>query len=60
MGKEGYFLLLDSQSNVFCKLYLHIVNPMMSFGFMVRRMSGMMWRAISVSSRVWEGCRLFI
>ena len=37
MNKEVYFLLSDSQSNVFCKLYSHIVRPVISFGLVVRR-----------------------
>lgn len=60
VSKEVYFLLLDSQSNVFCKLYLHIVGPIMNLGLRVRRMSGMICKAMSVSSRVWEGWRLFM
>lgn len=55
MNKEVKILLLDSQSNVFCKLYSHIVRPVMSFGLMVRRISGIKCRIISVDSRVWEG-----
>lgn len=55
MNKEVKILLSDSQSNVFCKLYSHIVRPVMSFGLMVRRISGIKCRIISVDSRVWEG-----
>lgn len=60
VNKEFDLLLLDSQSNVFCKLYLHDVRPVMNLGLVVSRIRGIMWRAISVSSRVCDGCRLFI
>lgn len=60
VNKEFDFLLLDSQSNVFCKLYLHIVRPVMSLGLIVNSMRGIMCRAMSVNSRVWEGWRLFM
>lgn len=36
------------------------MNPIISLGLIVNRIKGRMWRAISVSSRVCEGCRLFI
>lgn len=32
----------------------------MSLGLIVSKTRGIMWRAISVSSRVWEGCKLII
>lgn len=60
MNKEVKFLLSDSQSNVFCKLYSHIVRPVISFGLMVKRIIGIKCKIISVDSRVWEGCRLII
>lgn len=52
VNKEFSLLLLDSQSNVFCKLYLHVVRPVMSLGLIVSRIRGIIWRAMSVSSRV--------
>lgn len=55
MNKEVKFLLSDSQSNVFCKLYSHIVRPVISFGLTVRRISGIKCRAMRVDSRVWVG-----
>lgn len=60
MNEEAYFLLLDSQSNVFSKLHLHMVRPVISFGLMVNRIRGIICKAMSVSSRVWEGWRLFM
>lgn len=33
---------------------------MMSLGLMVSKIRGRMWRAMSVDSRVYEGCKLFI
>lgn len=36
------------------------MGPIISFGLMVSRIRGRMCRAMSVDSRVWEGCRLFM
>lgn len=36
------------------------MGPIISLGLIVSRIRGRMWRAMSVDSRVCEGCRLFI
>lgn len=48
-------LCLDSQSNVFVKLYLQYVIPKMNFGLAEMINSGIRCRVIRICSRVNEG-----
>lgn len=55
--KKGELLFLDSQSNIFSKLYLQYIVPKVILGFIVSRIRGIICRIMRVDSRVWVGGR---
>lgn len=55
--KKDELLFLDSQSNIFIKLYLQYIVPRVILGFIINKMRGIICKIMRVDSRVWVGGR---